>query len=64
MAVCTKIPYPNIHRARCALCQIARRAKAGERVPRCVHWCKECAAWHLSSRQPAGRLSRWATGGD
>jgi hypothetical protein len=62
MAVCTKLPYPNAFQAGCAMSEITRRAVAGSKVPRSVYRCGECAALHLSSKQPSGRVSRRATG--
>ena len=53
MTECTKIPYPNPAAAKWAARQIAvnYRKRGLSRVPRGIHPCAECHAWHVTSHR-------------
>jgi len=51
MEACTKIPYPTLGRGLIAARAIARacRRRGCARVPKGIHWCALCTAWHVTS---------------
>ena len=55
---CTKIPYPTFSAAKRAGMHIIgryrRRGKA--RIPRGVHPCAQCHAWHLTSHRTKAKF--------
>lgn len=50
---CTKIPYPTPAAAKRAAALIAAsyRKRGVARLPRGVHPCAECHAWHITSHR-------------
>jgi len=53
METCTKIPYASLNLARRAARAVARayRQRGCLRLPRGVHPCANCGAWHVTSQQ-------------
>jgi len=55
VATCAKIPFPNQHVARAIARKVRRRNEArGLWVPKGIHWCSCCKAWHLTSKRQSG----------
>lgn len=55
---CTKIQYPSASAAKFAALRIAAnyRKRGVSRVPRGVHPCAQCHAWHVTSHQTTKSL--------
>ena len=53
MAPCTKIPYQSPADAKRALSIIRKRGRrsGSPKVPRDIHPCGECHAWHITSQK-------------
>lgn len=61
MANCTKIKYPTKDVAFRALTAIVAASNAGlkPKVPAAVYPCRECHAWHLTSKRHGRKHATW-----
>ena len=57
--MCDKIPYLTSSQAHEELSAMHGAKFARKKIPKRVYYCKECQAFHLTSRMNKGKLPRY-----
>ena len=66
MTICTKRQYPHPHAAkRAGIAFLATCVRQGrEKLPRAIHPCAACHAWHITSKKASKKAWQLGEGGN